>query len=89
MTHCPLRQISGEQQSALVARVVKPFGASIRVAPSLDAPVLLSTRCGDLWPVTSLGDGWVAIGAADQPKGAINPIQARTGSSQRLKRSSQ
>jgi hypothetical protein len=45
----------------LVARVVMGFGATIRVAPSLDAPVLVSSRCGEVWPVVSVKDGWVGV----------------------------
>lgn len=52
---------TGHGPAPLVARVVKRFGATVRVAPSLESPVLLSSRCGDLWPVTSVGDGWVAV----------------------------
>jgi len=37
------------------------FGATVRVAPFVDARVLMSTRCGEVWPVLSVKDGWVAV----------------------------
>ena len=47
--------------SALYARVSKPFGAAIRVAPDSDAPIMFHTPCGDTWPVIGQQGGWVQI----------------------------
>ena len=49
------------QRPVLFARVVKPFGASIRALPSSDAAVLFNTRCGDTWPVLTVERGWVKV----------------------------
>ena len=49
------------QRPALFARVVKPFGASIRVLPSSDAAIVFNTRCGDVWPVVKVEHGWVKV----------------------------
>jgi hypothetical protein len=50
-----------EQRSGLYARVVKPFGAPIRVVPSPEGAILSSTRCGEVWPVLDVVRGWVKI----------------------------
>lgn len=45
------------------ARVIKPYGAAIRVSPSSDAPIMFHTQCGDIWPVVYEQGGWVRIQA--------------------------
>lgn len=45
----------------LFARVVKAYGAVIRVAPSPGARILASSACGETWPVASVSEGWVAV----------------------------
>lgn len=49
------------ERPVLFARVVKPFGASVRAVPSSEAAILYSIRCGDTWPVLSVEQGWVKI----------------------------
>jgi hypothetical protein len=49
------------QGSGQRATVVKSFGASIRVAPSADAPVMFNAPCGTSWPVVSVERGWVKV----------------------------
>ena len=49
------------QRPTLVARVVKPFGASVRVVPSSEAAIMFNTRCGDIWPVQAVDGGWVKV----------------------------
>jgi hypothetical protein len=47
--------------SALYATVIRPFGASIRVAPSPDAVGLYNVGCGAPLPVSAVQDGWVKV----------------------------
>jgi hypothetical protein len=49
------------QRPVLFARVVKPFGASVRALPSSETAVLFNTRCGDTWPVLAVERGWVKV----------------------------
>jgi hypothetical protein len=49
------------QPAVRFATVVKPFGASIRVAPSLDAARLSNAACGALLPVSTVRSGWVKV----------------------------
>ena len=49
------------QGTAQRATVVKPFGASIRVAPSADAPAMFNAPCGSNWPVVAVESGWVKV----------------------------
>jgi hypothetical protein len=49
------------QRPPLYARVVKQFGAAIRVVPSSDAAIMFNTRCGDVWPVLAVEGGWVKV----------------------------
>ena len=49
------------QRPVLFARVVKPFGASIRALPSSDAAYCSTPRCGDTWPVLTVERGWVKV----------------------------
>jgi len=50
-----------EQRLSLVARVVKPFGGTVRVLPSSDAAIMFNARCGDDWPVLAVDSGWVKV----------------------------
>jgi hypothetical protein len=43
------------------ATVAKPFGASVRVAPSWEAAGLYNAACGMTMPVASAEGGWVKI----------------------------
>jgi hypothetical protein len=43
------------------ARVIKPFGAALRTAPSSDAPIVESLQCGDILPVIGFENGWVQV----------------------------
>jgi len=43
------------------ATVVKPFGASVRVAPSWEAVGLYNAACGMSVPVAAVDGGWVKI----------------------------
>lgn len=45
----------------LVATVIKPNGAALRVAPSSEAAPLGISDCGDIWPVLAVDSGWVKI----------------------------
>lgn len=54
----PVPDLQGSGQRATV---VKPFGASIRVAPSADAPAMFNTPCGASWPVVAVESGWVKV----------------------------
>jgi hypothetical protein len=49
------------EPAALYATVVKPFGASIRVAPALDAAGLYNAPCGTVLLATSVESGWVKV----------------------------
>jgi hypothetical protein len=43
------------------ARIIRPFGAALRTAPSSDAPILESLQCGDILPVIGFENGWVQV----------------------------
>ena len=49
------------QQRGMYAKVVRDYGAAIRVGPSSDAPIMFNTGCGDIWPVLETSGGWVKV----------------------------
>lgn len=61
ITETPAEVATTAQRPALVARVVKRFGATVRAVPSSDAAIMFNTHCGDLWPVLAVDGGWVKV----------------------------
>jgi len=49
------------------ARIIKPFGAAFRAAPSSDSAVLASLACGAVLRVIGFEDGWVQVLYDDKP----------------------
>lgn len=66
-------------QTGLYARVMKPYGAAIRVAPSSDATIMFHKPCGDLWPVLAQQGGWVRI-QTDAGAGWVGGARVAVGS---------
>jgi hypothetical protein len=49
------------QQAHWSARVVKPFGAAVRSAPSGDASVLFVAACNERFPLLDIRQGWYQV----------------------------
>jgi hypothetical protein len=49
------------ERPVLFARVTKPFGAPVRAVPSPDSATVLTSACGDVWPVLAVERGWVKV----------------------------
>jgi hypothetical protein len=56
-----LQAASASQRPSLFARVIRPYGASIRALPSSDAALVFNSRCGEVWPVQKVERGWVEV----------------------------
>jgi hypothetical protein len=57
----PAPAVATTPAPAIYATVVKPFGASIRVAPSLEAAGLYNVSCGAVLPALAIERGWVKV----------------------------
>lgn len=66
-------------QAGSYARVMKPHGAAVRVAPSSDATIMFHKPCGDLWPVLAQQRGWVRI-QTDAGPGWVGGARVAVGS---------
>ena len=55
----PIPPVPSVAQSWTEARVIKPFGAALRRAPSSDAEVLFIVPCDSLLPVIAERGGWI------------------------------
>jgi hypothetical protein len=60
-TPAPVPAATAPKPSSSFATVTKPFGASVRVAPSWEAAGQYNVACGITLPVASMEGGWVKI----------------------------
>jgi hypothetical protein len=57
----PVQAAATVQTAPLYATVVKPFGASVRAAPSLEAGGLYNAACGASLQAAAVESGWVKV----------------------------